>query len=193
MMNPSQGTLAAALWPAQTGALTRNIVLAVVGSLVLAISARIEVPFWPVPMTMQVFVVLALSLACGARAAGATLALYLAEGAVGFPVFAGGGAGYAHFMGPTGGYLVGFLLAAIVVGWLADRGWSRLRPHAILAGLAGLAMIYAPGLLWLGSVIGWDQPVLEYGFTPFILADLMKLVLAALAIPALWRVATRTK
>jgi biotin transport system substrate-specific component len=97
-------------------------VLAVIGSILLTISAKIQVPFWPVPMTMQTLVVLVLGVAYGWRLAGATVLLYLAQGALSLPVFAGGG-GLAYMSGPTGGYLVGFLLAAVAVGWLAERGW----------------------------------------------------------------------
>ena len=102
----------------------RGIVLAVIGSILLTISAKIQVPFWPVPMTMQTFVVLVLGVAYGWRLAGATVLLYLAQGALSLPVFAAGG-GLAYMSGPTGGYLVGFLLAAVAVGWLAERSWAR--------------------------------------------------------------------
>jgi biotin transport system substrate-specific component len=187
MTTPTPNTLAAMLWPAASGTAARNLLLVLGGSLLVAVSAQIEIPFWPVPMTMQVWAVLAIGLAYGARLGGATLGLYLAEGAIGLPVFAGGAGGPAVFMGPTGGYLIGFVLSAIAVGFLADRGWGASLARALAAGSVGLALIYGPGLLWLGSVVGWDKPVLEYGFTPFILADLVKLMLAALAVTALWK------
>jgi biotin transport system substrate-specific component len=118
----AHATLADALWSPAAGSTTvRAIVLAVIGSILLTISAKIQVPFWPVPMTIQTFVVLVLGVAYGWRLAGATVLLYLAQGALGLPVFAAGG-GLAYMAGPTGGYLVGFLLAALVVGWLAERG-----------------------------------------------------------------------
>ena len=193
MWSSSDGTLAASLWTFKSNRLTRDIVLAVVGSVLVAVSAQIEVPFAPVPMTMQVFAVLAIGLAYGARLGSATLVLYLLEGAIGLPVFALGLSGLPVLLGPTGGYLFGFVLAAFATGWLADRGWSRDLAKACLAGLAGLILIYVPGLLWLGSVIGWDKPILSLGFTPFFLVDVVKLVLAALAVTQLWRAVKQPK
>jgi biotin transport system substrate-specific component len=189
-MNTSNPTLAARLWPASGNAVLRNVLLVVGGTLLLWLSAKIKVPFYPVPMTMQPFLVFAIGLAFGSRLAVATVLLYLIQGAVGLPVFAGTpekGIGLAYMAGPTGGYLVGFLLAAGAVGWLADRGFDRSMPKAFAACLLGVALIHIPGLLWLGTVIGWDKPVLALGFTPFILGDLVKALLAALAVPAAWR------
>lgn len=118
-------TLHQAIWPTNRELrLLRPVLFAVLGTLLLIASARVQVPFWPVPMTMQTFVVLIIGATCGARLGAATVALYLAQGAVGLPVFAGGG-GLAYMAGPTGGYLVGFLVAAVVVGWLAERGLDR--------------------------------------------------------------------
>jgi biotin transport system substrate-specific component len=168
-------------------------VLVVLGTMLLAISAKLKVPFYPVPMTMQVFVVLVLGLAFGVRLAVATILLYLAEGAAYLPVFAGTperGLGLPYMVGPTGGYLFGYLLAAAVVGLLADRGWSRHVGKAIIACLIGLALIYVPGILWLGSVIGWDKPVIDLGFTPFILGDLVKVLIAALGVTGVWHLST---
>ena len=186
-------TLASAVWPAESQNRLRNVVLAVVATILLAISAKVKVPFWPVPMTMQLFVVLAIGLAFGCKLAIGTLLLYMAEGAVGLPVFAGTpekGIGMAYMIGPTGGYILGFLLAAGIVGWFADRGWDRSIVKSLVACLIGIALIYIPGLLWLGAIVGWDKPVLAWGFTPFIAGDLLKAGLAALAIPAAWRFAT---
>jgi len=123
----NQPTLVETLWQGDN-ALARNIVLAVVGSLALWASAKIQVPFFPVPITMQTFVVLVIGMTFGWRLGGATFALYLAEGAIGLPVFAGTpekGIGMAYMIGPTGGYLLGMLLATMCVGWLAQRGWDR--------------------------------------------------------------------
>ena len=134
MSYPFDATLAAKLWPAERGArLARNIALAFGGALALLLSAKTQVPFYPVPMTLQTLVLLALSAAYGARLAGATLALYLAEGLAGLPVFAGATAGPAYMMGPTGGYLAGYLVAAVLIGWLADRGWDRSGPRLLAA------------------------------------------------------------
>src|SRR5262249_11270176 len=127
-MTRPQPTLAAALWPQADRPLLRNCVLALIGTLLLTASAKIQVPFWPVPMTMQTFVVLCLGAVLGPRLGATTVLLYLAEGAVGLPVFAGTpekGLGLAYMAGPTGGYLVGFVAGAAVTGWLAERGWDR--------------------------------------------------------------------
>ncbi len=194
-------TLATRLWPAAedrslaTRAL-RNVLLAVVGSLLIWAAAKIKVPFYPVPMTMQTFVILTLGMAYGWRLAGATLILYLVEGAAGLPVFAGTpekGIGLVYMMGGTGGYLVGFVFAAVVCGWLAERGWDRNVITTALAMLAANVLIYIPGLLWLGSLYGWDKPILEWGLTPFILGDLTKLALAAAVLPLAWHWLGRPK
>jgi len=178
-----------AIWPTGRAQWLRYAILAVLGSLLIAVSSKIQVPFYPVPMTMQTLVVLAIGMAYGLRLGGATLLLYLAEGASGLPVFAGTpekGIGLAYMMGPTGGYLLGFLLAAVMVGWLAERGFDRNVFTAALAMLAGNVLIYAPGVLWLGAVVGWDKPVLEWGLTPFLWGDAFKLALAAVLMPGIW-------
>jgi biotin transport system substrate-specific component len=172
----------------------RGIVIALAGAALLTVSAKIKVPMWPVPMTMQPLVVLGLGLVLGSRLAVATVLLYLAEGAAGLPVFTDTpekGIGLAYMMGPTGGYLVGFLLAATFTGWLADRGWDRRAGTAFLAALGGLALIYIPGIVWLGTVIGWSKPVLALGFWPFVLGDLIKAAVIALAVPTAWRLLPR--
>jgi biotin transport system substrate-specific component len=163
--------------------------LVAAGSLLLWASAKVQIPFYPVPLTMQTFAVLVVGAALGWRMAMATVALYLLEGAAGLPVFAGTpekGIGLAYMAGPTGGYLFGYLLAAPAVGWLAERGWDRHAITTAIAMLAGNLLIYVPGLLWLGSVVGWDKPVLAWGLTPFLLGDLTKLALAAAVLPASW-------
>lgn len=162
------------------------------GSLLLWASAKVQLPFYPVPLTMQTFAVLAIGAALGWRLGLATVLLYLAEGAAGFPVFAGTpekGIGLAYMMGPTGGYLLGYLPAAALCGWLAERGWDRSVALTALAMLAGNVMIYLPGLLWLGATVGWDKPVLAWGLTPFLLGDLLKLGLASAVLPLVWRLA----
>lgn len=174
--------------------LVRNIGLAVAGSLALWVSAKVQVPFYPVPITMQTFVVLAMGMAFGWRLAAATVALYLAQGAVGLPVFAGSperGIGLAYLLGPTGGYLLGMLPAAALCGWLAERGWDRRMAGTALAMLAGNAVIYALGLIWLGSVIGWDKPLLSLGLLPFLPGDALKLALATLTLPLAWKAVNR--
>ncbi|WP_144378830.1 biotin transporter BioY [Mesorhizobium amorphae] len=164
------------------------------GSLLLWASAKVQLPFYPVPLTMQTFAVLAIGAALGWRLGLATVLLYLAEGAAGLPVFAGTpekGIGLAYMMGPTGGYLLGYLPAAALCGWLAERGWDRSVALTALAMLAGTVTIYLPGLLWLGAVVGWDKPVLAWGLTPFLLGDLLKLSLASAALPLVWRLVGR--
>lgn len=172
----------------------RNAALVVGGSLALWISAKLQVPFYPVPITMQTFVVLVMGMAFGWRLAAATVAFYLVQGAFGLPVFAGTperGIGLAYMVGPTGGYLLGYLAAAALCGWLAERGWDRSVLKTGCAMVAGNVVIHAAGLIWLGSVIGWEKPVLELGLYPFIPGDLAKLVLAALTLPLAWKLVGR--
>lgn len=195
-MQTAQPTLIQTLWPAEGRTWLRNAVLAVTGSLAIAISAKIQVPFYPVPMTMQTFVILALAMAMGWRLGGAAVALYLAEGAMGLPVFAGTpekGIGIAYMAGPTGGYLAGYLVAAVTVGWLGERGWDRNVPTTAAAMLAGNALIYTFGLLWLGALLGWDKPILEWGLYPFVLGDATKLALACAALPLAWKAIGRKR
>jgi biotin transport system substrate-specific component len=173
-----------ALWPVRGGSrLLRAAVLALMGSALLTISAKVQVPFYPVPMTMQTLVVLLIGMAFGARLGVATVALYLAEGAAGLPVFAGTpekGIGLAYMMGPTGGYLLGFVLAAAIAGWIVER--RRDAGGLALAVVAGTGAIYAPGALWLASFVGVAK-ALELGVLPFLWADLLK---AALAFTVAW-------
>ena len=143
---PHPALLVDAAWaPGNAGraaAIARSGLLALAGSLLIAACAHLRVPMWPVPMTMQTFAVLLIGMAYGARLGAATVALYIAEGALGLPVFANGG-GPAYLLGPTGGYLAGCVAAAAVAGLLAQRGWSRPAPRVVLAMLAGTALIYS--------------------------------------------------
>ncbi|MGB7205231.1 MAG: biotin transporter BioY [Anderseniella sp.] len=169
--------------------LMRAVLLAVAGSLLLWASAKISVPFWPVPMTMQPFVVLGLGAAFGWRLGMATVALYLLEGALGLPVFQGTpekGIGLAYMAGPTGGYLAGFLVAAGVTGWLAERGFDRNVLTMTLAMLAGMSIIYLLGVGYLASLIGLDK-ALTFGLYPFVIGDIAKIILAAIVFPATWK------
>lgn len=179
---PSSQVLATALWPQTRGnALARTILLIVLGDILLALSAHLQVPFWPVRMSMQSFVVLAIGIAYGGQLGGLTLLAYLAEGAVGLPVFQAG-AGLVYLAGPTGGYLLGFLLAALAVGTLAERG--ALTGLAMAAGviLLGEVLIYAPGVAWLAVLFGPVKAV-AFGLTPFIPAELAKMALAMALVP----------
>jgi biotin transport system substrate-specific component len=167
-----------------------EIVILIAASLLLALSAKVSVPFYPVPLTMQTFVVIGLGLALGPWRGFAAVFLYLAEGAVGLPVFAGTpekGVGFAYMIGPTGGYLAGYLPAVLLAGLLALRGWDRKPSTAMAAALISGAVIYLPGLLWLGFVIGFDKPMLHFGLYPFIFGDVVKAVLAALVFPIAWK------
>ena len=157
----------------------RVAALAVLGSLLLWASAKVQVPFWPVPMTLQTAAVFLIGLAYGPRLGLATVALYLAEGAAGLPVFAGTpekGVGLPYLLGPTGGYLAGFLAAA----WIAGRAAGlRLRlPGVVGMLLLASAAIYGPGLLWLSAFVGAENAV-RFGLLPFVLGDLVKLLLVA--------------
>jgi len=168
----------------------RNIVVVLVGSILLTLSAKLSLPFYPVPMTLQTLVVLCLGMALGPRLGAAAVLAYLAQGAMGLPVFAGTpekGIGIAYMLGTTGGYLLGFVVAAFVVGKLAQRAWDRSMFTTIAAMLIGNAIIYLFGLLWLGSLVGWDKPVIAWGMTPFLLGDLAKTLIAAALLPAIWR------
>jgi biotin transport system substrate-specific component len=188
-------TLAKTLLPIDN-AVVRNLILAIVGSLALWVSAKLSIPFWPVPLTMQTLVVLVIGMAFGARLGAATVLLYLAEGAVGLPVFSGTpekGIGLAYMMSTTGGYLVGFVLAAGAVGFLAERGWDRSPVKTALAMVLGNILIYMTGLLWLGTIVGWDKPVLAWGLTPFLAGDAVKIAAAAVLMPLVWRLVSALK
>ena len=167
----------------------RAAMLAVAGSALIAICARIQVPMWPVPMTMQTFAVLLIGLAYGSRLGAATVALYLFEGAAGLPVFAIG-AGLAYFAGPTAGYLFGFVAAAAFVGWLADRGWGRPAGRAFVAMLGGSAVIYLFGVGWLAAFVGTEK-ALALGAVPFLPGDVLKAALAAAALQIARRLPVR--
>lgn len=171
--------------PAGLDALLPRLAMVLAGTAALAVSAKVQVPFWPVPMTLQTLVVLLIGALFGARMAGATLLAYLAEGAAGLPVFASG-AGLAYLAGPTGGYLAGFVLAAVLVGWASDRGMMQSLAGAVLAFVLGAAAIYCAGLLWLSGFTGAEKAV-AVGLLPFLPAEAAKIALASLIAPALWR------
>ncbi len=186
-------TLVNAVWPARGsrfGVVVRSVILAVVGSLLLAISAKINVPMWPVPMTMQTFVVAVIGMAYGWRLGGATLLLYLAEGAMGLPVFATG-SGLVYMSGPTGGYLVGFLVAAVFLGWTAERGWDRTVLHTAAAMTIGTALIFILGVGWLAVFLGNLDKALASGLYPFIAGGIVKIALATLLMPLCWTLLSR--
>ena len=191
MTDALDATLAATLLPTKPSLrLARNAGLAVIGALVLALSAKIQVPFTPVPMTLQTLAVLALGAAFGARLAAATVALYLVEGLLGLPVFAGAIAGPAYMMGPTGGFLAGFLVGATLIGLLAERGWDRSWVWLTGAMTLGHVAIFALGFAWLATLIGPEKGF-ALGVAPFALATIVKTLLAIALVGAGWSAAGR--
>ncbi|GGM10267.1 biotin transporter BioY [Deinococcus aerophilus] len=186
MTQAAHPTLARTLAPAS--GLTRDLLLIAGGAALIGLLAQAEVPLKPVPVTLQTLGVLLVGAALGWKRAFAALALYLAAGAAGLPVFAGGSASLAKFAGPTGGYLLSYPFAAALVGFLVQRfGLDRRVSGTALAMLAGSAVIYALGLSWLSLVTGLKgQALLTAGLTPFLLGDALKLGLAALLLPGVW-------
>lgn len=180
-------TLAAALWPADgQQALLRNVVLIVLGSLLMTAAAKVQVPFWPVPMTMQTTVALLLGAAYGWRLGALTVIAYLAQGAIGLPVFANTperGIGLAYMMGPTGGFLVGFAVAAAITGLLA--GGTRSLARIAGAMLSGTLALFVCGVLWLGLLIGFG-PAIQAGVLPFLPGEAVKVALAVVVLRASW-------
>ena len=178
--------------PTAANRFLRVFLLTVSGAFLLAASAQIKVPFYPVPMTMQTFVLLTLALAYGWRLGTATVLLYFAAGAAGLPVFANGGGGLAYFSGPTGGYLLGFLPAAAFAGFMAERGIDKRLLTAIPVLLLADAMVFAFGAAYLASFMDWNwAKTAAVGVTPFILGDVSKVVLAAAAAVTAKKLLTR--
>jgi biotin transport system substrate-specific component len=169
-----------------------NVLLVVAASLLTAAAAQLEIrlPWTPVPITGQTFAVLLCGAVLGARRAFLAQCLYLFEGAAGLPFFSGGAAGLAHLVGPTGGYLMAFPLAAALTGLMSDRGWNRSPFTAALAMLTGSTVIFALGLVQLSLFIPRDQ-VLAAGLLPFIPGDLVKSAIAGGLFPLLWKAARR--
>lgn len=174
----------------------KQAALVVAGIAALAVSAKIMVPMFPVPMSMGTFAVLTIGAAYGARLGLVTIIGYMLIGMLGFDVFAKSTAelnGLTYMMGSTGGYLLGFVLATVALGLLAARGWDRSPVKMAGAMLIGNALIYVPGLLWLGVLYGFDKPILAWGLTPFLIGDAVKLALAAVLLPALWKLVGRAR
>ena len=155
----------------------KSLIIIFFGSIVLAISAKIKIPFYPVPMTMQTFVVLFLGISFGYKVALATVGLYLLEGIVGLPVFSNSpekGVGLFYFTGPTMGYLIGFLTACFLASFVKlNDNYLIIFTKLILS----VSTIYIFGVLWLGTLIGWDKPIIELGVAPFLLAEIFKIAL----------------
>ena len=164
----------------QSQKVLKSILVVLVGSIILTISAKIKIPFYPVPMTMQTFVVLFLGISFGYKIGIATVGLYLIEGIFGLPVFSNSpekGVGIVYFTGPTMGYLIGFLLATFLAGYL------DLKTNIVsifLKLILSVSVIYILGLIWLGILIGWDKPIFQLGAAPFLLAELFKILILTL-------------
>ena len=166
-----------------------NFVTVVICSLLLILSAKIKVDLYPVPMTLQPLAVLMIAMLCGRNISVASVSLYLFQGMVGIPVFAYGG-GLPYLLGPTGGFLFGFLFASIIIGELADRGWGKQNLKCVVAMLAGLIIIYTCGVIQLSILKGFDFAIIN-GLKPFILGDFYKLLLAALLLPQIWKLVNK--
>ena len=185
--------LTESLWQAEGSALlAKRIVLVIAGIFALAVAAKIKlmIPPSPVPVTMGTFAVLTIGAAYGPRLGLTTIVGYLLIGALGFDVFAKSTAdmnGLSYMMGGTGGYLAGYVLATVGMGALARMGWDRSVLKMGASMLIGNALIYIPGILWLAHLYTWDKPILAWGLTPFLIGDAMKLAVAALIVPTLWK------
>jgi len=162
--------------------LIKNLLIALIGTVLLAISAKIKIPFYPVPMTMQTLVVLIIGVGFGWKLGVATISLYLFEGIIGLPVFSGTpekGIGLVYFTGPTMGYLIGFLVATFLAG---KFNFDNNLIKNFLKLTFATSFIYILGMFWLGTLIGWDKPIFKLGAQPFLLAELFKILLATFAI-----------
>tara|TARA_Y100000768_G_scaffold302033_1_gene235840 strand:+ start:94 stop:645 length:552 start_codon:yes stop_codon:yes gene_type:complete len=156
--------------------------IALIGSIALAISSKVKIPFYPVPMTMQTLVVIMIGVAFGWKLGLATISLYLFEGIIGLPVFSGSpekGVGLVYFTGPTMGYLIGFLVAVFFAG---KFNYSKNLISNFLKLTFATSFIYLLGMAWLGSLIGWDKPIFKLGAQPFLLAELFKILIATFII-----------
>jgi biotin transport system substrate-specific component len=192
----STPALAPSLLPeSRAGRIAGMVILAVAGSLLMWVSAKIKVPFYPVPMTLQTLALFGIAAAYGMRLGMATIALYLLEGALGLPVFAGTpekGIGLAYMFGPTGGYLASYIFAAAIVGYAVDRGLGRNPFKLFGAMLVAEIVILAMGFAWMAYLFGVEKGF-AFGVGPFIVTDLVKIALAACLVPAVTALFTRAK
>jgi len=180
-----QTNLISRIWPEAQSLMSAKLVLAAAGVALLTASSHLMVPFWPVPLTMQTFVVLMIGASYGARLGAATLATWLVLGIAGLPVFASG-AGPLYMMGPTGGYLVGDLVAAFAVGWLIERGFGRTLLGTAAVLVVGDIALFILGVSWLAHLIGFEKAIVG-GLIPFILGEAVKLALATATLKKLAR------
>ncbi|TGS71784.1 biotin transporter BioY [Mesorhizobium sp. M3A.F.Ca.ET.174.01.1.1] len=170
-----------------------QLFLAIVGTILLTLSAKTKIVLGPVDLSLQTLAVLLIASAFGMRLAIATLILYLAEGAFGLPVFQGTpekGLGIAYMLGSTGGYLAGFVVMAAIAGWAADRGWDRHAVKLFGAMLVAEIVMMAMGFAWLATLIG-PEKAWQFGVLPFVVGDLIKVALAASLVPAVWSLLKR--
>ena len=168
-----------------------KLIVLLLGVTILSLSAHFKVPFYPVPMTLQTLVVLLIGMSYGLHLGGATILSYLLLGAFGAPVFSGG-VGFVYLVGPTGGYLVGFFVAAAVLGFLTERGMGQNWVTSAVLAVIGTVIIYALGLSWLTSIIGFEKAV-QFGLMPFVFGDCLKIVIVALSIPLAWKLLERLR
>ena len=162
-----------------------KIMFLVLGVAILSLSAHFKVPFYPVPMTLQTLVVLLIGMSYGPHLGGATILSYLLLGGLGAPVFSGG-AGFAYLIGPTGGYLAGFFVAVTVLGFLTERGMGKNWITSAALAVIGTVIIYALGLSWLTSIIGYEKAI-QFGLMPFVFGDCLKIVIVTLSLPLAWK------
>ena len=168
-----------------------KLIVLLLGVTILSLSAHFKVPFYPVPMTLQTLVVLLIGMSYGLHLGGATILSYLLLGAFGAPVFSGG-VGFVYLVGPTGGYLVGFFVAAAVLGFLTERGMGQNWVTSAVLAVIGTVIIYALGLSWLTSIIGFEKAV-QFGLMPFVFGDCLKMVIVTLSIPLAWKLLERLR
>jgi biotin transport system substrate-specific component len=193
-MRPDAATLRLAVFPRPRVLTDVLLVLGGAGFVALAAQVSFELPFTPVPITGQTFAVLLVGASLGALLALASLGLYLFVGALGAPIYAEGNSGWETLTGPTGGYIVGFVLAAFLIGVLAQRRWDRRFSSAVAAMLTGNVVIYLVGLPWLAEKIDAGfETTLEQGLYPFVVGDLLKLYLAGALLPSAWKLMERLK
>ncbi len=184
-----QQVLSERILPRSRSTWLAEAVLIVFGALFIAALAQVRIPLQPVPITGQTLAVLLVGMALGSRRGPLAVLTYLGMGAAGLPFFTGGQSGLAYMAGATGGYLVGFIAAAYVVGWLAERGWDRTLAKTLAAMVIGNAVIYLFGVSWLATIVGgFEGPSgsLALGLYPFLLGDALKALAAALLLPAAW-------
>lgn len=193
-MNPQAATLRLAVFP-RSGLLV-DVLLVVAGAGLVALCAQIEIPlgFTPVPISGQTFAVLLVGASLGPLLGASSLLVYFCVGLIGAPVYSGGDGGWEIVHGATGGYLVGFIAAAVLTGWLAQRRWDRHFNSAVAAMLSGSVVIYSFGLPWLAKEIGTGlEGTLEAGLYPFVIGDLIKLYLAGMLLPGAWKLVKRLR